>query len=116
MGCECVAFDGKEPTAFWRVAGLEATGTRESLVPVYQKIVTVVITAAKVSGLIGVIKNEKSVTMTTYTYIYKHVCTYVYTRDSQMKTLKYLRFSLDSPSYVCVYTRMYVCMYACMHV
>ena len=48
------------PTAFWRVAGLEATGTRENLVPVYQKIVTVIINDAKVSGLIVMIKNEKS--------------------------------------------------------
>ena len=25
---------------------------------------------------------------------------YIYTRESQMKTLKYLRFSCDSPSYI----------------
>jgi len=44
----------------WRFAGLVATETRESLLPVYQKIVTVTLTAKKGSGLIGVIKNEKS--------------------------------------------------------
>jgi len=58
--CECVTFEGEVPKAFPRVAELEATGSRESLVPVYQKIVTVILTATKVSGLIGMIKNEKS--------------------------------------------------------
>jgi hypothetical protein len=60
LGCECVAFNGEVATRFWRAAGLEATGTRESLIPVYPNIVTVILTAAKVSGLIGMIKNEKS--------------------------------------------------------
>ena len=27
VGCERVAFEGEVPTAFWSVAGLEATGT-----------------------------------------------------------------------------------------
>lgn len=53
-------FEGELPTAVWRVAELEATGTRGSFVPVYQKIVTAILIAAKVSGLVGMIINEKS--------------------------------------------------------
>jgi len=60
VGCECIAFEGEEPTAFWRVAELEATETRESLGPVYQKIVNVMLNAKKVSSLNGVTNNEKS--------------------------------------------------------
>ena len=33
---------------------------------------------------------------------------------SKLQDKKYLRFSFDSPSYVCMYVGMYVCMYVCM--